>query len=1805
MIVLHDHYIFSASPAFRLHFLSAARRWADGLWQAPFGPLSQQGPSGFVNLPVAPRTFTMPRPPASRGGKSRRLSSRKPSLGCERLEDRTVPALTIVPITWNVIGLDSNNVNAGPNTFPVGARVTNTGATAMTNVAAQLVWDTANANINLSPNNSLNLSVPSLAPGASTDFYYTVNITRTAAAYNTARGFHINATDTQGDSVNTPTPRQLYVEKLISQNRNGVRNISIAGPGIPGGSVTNPPSATVYIGSTYTITVSSFTATQGYDQLSQFVNFPNLVFQTLAVQQNYAVPSGYVNDMVYADASGWDNNPASGTYNQPTNANPIPGGKAGGDPITSVFTEKVLGAGSALFVTLIHDHSGSSFHYNADFGTGFNAVNITMKAPIDLGVTKTVDNATPNVGDVITFTVTVANSGDLDATNASLKDVLPPGATYVSDDGGGSYNSTTGIWTVGTVTALGGAKSLHIRARVTSPNVEVNTASVNAVDQVDGNPANDSASVTVTPRQADLQISKTDGLTNAIPGGTVTYTIVVTNAGPSGVADAAVHDVVPGLLFNVTYTASATGGATGFTASGSGDINDTLNLPAGSSVTYTFTGRVRSSATGNLVNTATVSSPTTYDPDLTNNSATDTDTLTPTADLQITKDDGQTSAVPGRTVTYRIVVTNAGPSDVAGAVVSDSPPVILTGVTYTASATGGATGFTASGNGAISDTVNMPAGAVITYVVTGTIDPSARGSLTNSARVAAPVTVTDPDPTNNSSTDTDPLTPSADLALTKVVDNAAPLVGQQVTFTLTLRNNGPSDATGVAVKDVLPAGLSYVSSTASQGSYDSSSGVWTVGPLAVGGVVTLKVTALVTAAGSITNLADVSAHDDPDPDSTNDHGSATVNARAVADLTLSKTVDDVTPVWNSQVTFTISLHNSGPNDASGVLVGDLLPAGLAYVSSSASRGTYTSATGVWSVGAVAVGETVTLQIVAKVTSTAAITNFTQVTAEDQFDPNPGDDQSSATVTPRLADLSLTKSVDKARPNVGDFVTFTLTLQNLGPTDAAGVAVTDVLPAGLTYVSCIPSQGNYDNTTGVWTVGGVLNGGSATLKILAHVTAAGVLKNIADVTASNLPDPDPTNNEGTATVTPLVADLSLTKTVNNAAPAVGQNVTFTLTLHNSGPDDATNVTVHDALPAGLAFVSSAGPGSYDSASGTWTIGTVTSGSSVQLTIVCTVSQAGPITNLAEVMTADQFDPDSTPGNGNPNEDDESSATVTGQIVTGQIRGRAFLDANANGVQETGDGGVPSVAVDLLDGGGNVIASTTTAPDGTYSFPVANPGVYAVRFARPTGDLFSPAGQGGDPTLDSDPNATTGITPPITVAAGQTVASIDAGLFPAATFGDFVWLDTNGNGMQDAGEPGVVGVFVRLYDAANNLLATATTDNTGHYSFAGLRPGTYTLAFDPTTLPANAVFVAPHAAGSAASNDSDADPVTGRTLPITVGVGQTNNDIDAGVEFLSSIAGHVYVDTNLNGVRDAGDLPIGSVKITLSGQDDLGNLVNVSTTTLADGTYSFAGLREGIYQLDEVQPVGYVDFQDSPGTPFGGSAAPVPGDTINNIHISTGGDGINYDFGEMLTADLSLTKTVDKARPIIGDIVTYTITVLNSGPSDATGVKVIDVLPAGVTYVNSNASAGSFDSNTSIWTIGGVASSATVSLQIRVIVTTAGGVTNTAEVGASDQVDPDSAPNNHNPNEDDQASAAIITSPLSSIAGQVYVDFDNNGSRMNGEPPIGGVTITLTGVNDLGANVSQTIATLADGTYQFVGLRPGTYTVTVGRGNSRES
>ena len=488
--------------------------------------------------------------------------------------------------------------------------------------------------------------------------------------------------------------------------------------------------------------------------------------------------------------------------------------------------------------------------------------------------------------------------------------------------------------------------------------------------------------------------------------------------------------------------------------------------------------------------------------------------------------------------------------------------------------------------GVLACTTSSPlaAGDSVAWDLTVDVSPSyALADLSNTAQVdSSPVS--DPDAGNDASTDTDAVTASADLSITKS-DSADPVVaGEDLTYTLVVANAGPSDATNVVVSDPLPAGTSFVS--ADGGGLESAGTVtWNLGALADGGTATLHVTVHVNEGrtAGLSNIASVTA-DQADPDGSNDSATESTSVDGSADLSITKT-DSADPVTaDSDITYTLSVANAGPSDASGVVVSDPLPPGTSFVSADGG-GVEFGGTVTWNLGSLADGGSATLHVTVHVdpARTTDVSNTASITS-DVADPDASnDDATESTSVQTVADLTITKS-DSADPVVaGTDLTYTLTVGNDGPSDATGVVVSDPLPAGTSFVFA-DGGGLESGGTVSWTVGGLANGASATLHVTVHVNEGRTsgLSNSATVAGDQV-DPDPSNDAATeATAVDGSADLSITKTDSADPVTADADVTYTLSVTNAGPSDATNVVVSDPLPAGTSFVSADGGGSSRSA-----------------------------------------------------------------------------------------------------------------------------------------------------------------------------------------------------------------------------------------------------------------------------------------------------------------------------------------------------------------------------------------------------------------------------------------------------------------------------------------------------------------------------------------------------------------------------------------------------------------------------------------------
>ena len=250
-----------------------------------------------------------------------------------------------------------------------------------------------------------------------------------------------------------------------------------------------------------------------------------------------------------------------------------------------------------------------------------------------------------------------------------------------------------------------------------------------------------------------------------------------------------------------------------------------------------------------------------------------------------------------------------------------------------------------------------------------------------------------------------------------------------------------------------------------------------------------------------------------------------------AALSILKYVDDPTPPVGGSVTYTVVVTNGGPASATDVQITDVLPLGVAYQSHSATQGTY-NLSGLWSVGDLADGASATLNITVQVTGTGTITNTATITTLNQPDPNLADNSDSTSIyvqmnPPDEADLSVLKYVDNHRPYEGSTINFTVVVENTGPATATNIHVTDQLPGDVTYHSHSTTVGTYNNSTGVWAIPSLANGGIATLTIAATVnadTAGLTLPNTATITAVDQTDPDLGDNSAAAEFFPIEAPV---------------------------------------------------------------------------------------------------------------------------------------------------------------------------------------------------------------------------------------------------------------------------------------------------------------------------------------------------------------------------------------------------------------------------------------------------------------------------------------------------------------------------------------------------------------------------------------------------------------------------------------------------------------------------------------------------------
>jgi uncharacterized repeat protein (TIGR01451 family) len=569
---------------------------------------------------------------------------------------KIVKALTTLSLTkgyWDIIGLDSNKPEVeGPYQFLIQIHIKNTGSEDATNVQAVFSWTSSNSYINLHPHESTTKIIDSIPAGQTKDVFYLVVVTRTSSAFFNSRSYSVTVSGTNISSI-TPNPitGNLYVEKLVSQARNYIISIT-------------PSSSNPAVGEIFTLQVQAYTATT-YDIVTiPIVGYDPAVVEPISVSTTPPTPP--TEDLMMLNTGGY--------------------------VMTSTWTLLAKAPGITYVGPFIYDQSGSSFHYNGDYGEDKTTVTVTPKADLYIDKSISPSNATP--GSQVTFTLTVGNNGPNTATNVKVVDILPSGYTYVSSSPSGVYNPITGIWTIGTL-AKNATTTLTIYATVNSSGSYVNSATVSS-DTYDPNLNNNTDQAYITLLTPALNIEKSDSPDPVQAGGTLTYTIEYWNSGNADATNVIIIDPIPSNTkfvvgsvtspLGVTVEYSNNNGSTWtYTPVAGGDGTDPnvthirwLIVTLSPSTTHsqiTFQVKVNSPLPNGTLLTNKVS----IQSDEITTPIEDTETTTvisiiPKADLYIEKTIISNNPGVGETVVLKLFVKNNGPNTATNIIVTDSLP---------------------------------------------------------------------------------------------------------------------------------------------------------------------------------------------------------------------------------------------------------------------------------------------------------------------------------------------------------------------------------------------------------------------------------------------------------------------------------------------------------------------------------------------------------------------------------------------------------------------------------------------------------------------------------------------------------------------------------------------------------------------------------------------------------------------------------------------------------------------------------------------------------------------------------------------------------------------------------------------------------------------------------------------------------------------------------------------------------------------------------------------------------------------------
>ena len=845
-----------------------------------------------------------------------------------------------------------------------------------------------------------------------------------------------------------------------------------------------------------------------------------------------------------------------------------------------------------------------------------NTSNVSVHVRIvDLAVDKLVNNSVPKYLDMIEYTIVVVNNGPDKSFNVTVGDLLPDGVKFISSDG--RYDPVTGVWFVGDLDA-NESVTLKIVVQVIKVGNITNNVNVTGTGH-DTNLTNNNDSVSVSvPDCVILDISKVANSTVIVAGENVGYTVVINNYGPSVASDVVLKDIFSSNeLLNLQYSLNGVDWL---------DYNEAINLGdvnAGADVTVYFRAKVNGSVRGDVLNIVNIT--TRVDDARGNFTANETVNVMADTTLVVIKDAEIKELNPGDTVHFIITVIAGGSSDSLNVNLNDILDAKLLDVAGATYAVDGVN--KGSWTGSI-DLGNMLTGTAVTVDIWAKVLSSADRDVFNLVNVTS-----DEHPEGNISNTTVHVR-IVDLAVDKLVNNSVPKYLDMIEYTIVVVNNGPDKSFNVTVGDLLPDGVKFISSN---GQYNPDTGVWFVGDLDNNESAILKIVVQVIKVGNIINNVNVTGTGH-DTNLTNNNASVSVNVPESVLLNITKVANSTIIVAGENVGYTVVINNYGPSVASDVVLKDIFSSNeLLNLQYSLNGVDWLDYNGSVSLGDVNAGADVTVYFRAKVNGSVRGDVLNTVNITTSVDDARGNFTANETVNVIAnTTLAVIKDAEIKALNPGDTAHFVITVIAGGSSDSLNVKLEDILDAGLLDVKSATYRingGNLTDYTQIISLGNMHTGSKIVVDIYAAIlnTTGQDIFNCVNVTS----DEHPEGNTSNTTIHVNIADLEIIKIVNNATPNYGDEITYTITVRNNGPDNSTNIKVSEVLADNFKFISAnASKGYYDLTNGVWAVGNLTNNETAKLVITVKIVKTGFIQNNVSV-NGTGFDPNVTNNNATVN------------------------------------------------------------------------------------------------------------------------------------------------------------------------------------------------------------------------------------------------------------------------------------------------------------------------------------------------------------------------------------------------------------------------------------------------------------------------------------------------------------------------------------------------------------------------------------------